>query len=110
MQTIEHKRGSTFSYGGTVKLPAGEWTAKCSLKLPSWKKVADLQVTLTPLENPTPQGDTHAILLEAPASGQAGWPVGSTLSGDIVFLESGGIVIPSATFNVLVEQGITDVA
>lgn len=42
LQTISHKRGTTFSYGGLVKLPAGTWTARASVQTQTWQPVSDL--------------------------------------------------------------------
>lgn len=103
------KRGATFSYGGLVTLPAGTWGAACSLRAADDALAATLTVTLDPLAEPGPAGETHSILLVCPAATTAAWPLGM-LAGDILFTDAAGVAIPSENFSVNVEQGPTRAA
>ena len=106
LQTISHKRGTTFSYGGLVTLPAGTWSARASVQTQTRLPVSELVASLTPLQTPGTKGETHALLLESLALTTASWPQG-TLLGDILFLDAAGLVLPSETFSINVEQGVT---
>lgn len=105
--SIEHRRGTTFSWAGTATLPAGTWTAASALEKNDGTAVAALTVTLTPLGTPGPSGETHALVLEASAAAQAAWPIG-TLVGDIVFTEAAGLVLATSRFTVAVVRGVTN--
>lgn len=107
--SIEHRRGATFSYAGTATLPAGTWTAACSLEKSDGTLVANLAVTLEPLALPGANGETHALLLEATAVASAAWPMGAIV-GDIVFTDVSGVVLASPKFTVNVTRGVTDAA
>lgn len=107
--TIEHRRGATFSYVGTATLPAGTWTAASSLEKSDGTAVADLVVTLDVLALPGANGETHSLLLEKPAASTAAWPLGAIV-GDILFTDSGGVVLPSGKFTVNVTRGVTNAA
>lgn len=107
--TIPHRRGATFSYTGFATLPAGTWTAACALETSLGALVEALTVTLTPLGTPGPNGETHAMLLEAPAANSAAWPL-ATIVGDITFTDSNGVVLCSPPFAVVVQRGVTNVA
>lgn len=108
IQTISHKRGATFSYGGLVKLPLGSWVASSSLVMLSGVKLQpSLQVSLTPLGAPGSNGETHSLLIESPASTTKDWPIAS-LHGDIVFQDAQGVVLASQTFRVMVESGVSN--
>jgi len=109
IQTISHKRGTTFSYGGLVKLPAGTWLGRSSLQTQTRRPVGDLVVSLTALPAHGPKGETHALLLECAAVDTAAWPQG-TLVGDILFIDAGGLVLQSETFAVNVELGVSSAA
>lgn len=109
LQTISHKRGTTFSYGGLVKLPAGTWTARASVQTQTRQPVSDLVASLTLLGTPGAKGETHTLLLECPALTTAAWPQG-VLLGDILFLDAAGLVLPSETFAIAVELGVTSAA
>ncbi len=93
LQTISHKRGTTFSYGGLVRLPAGTWSARASVQTQTRQPVSDLVASLTPLVTPGAKGETHALLLEGSALTTATWPQG-VLLGDILFLDATGLVLP----------------
>lgn len=103
---IEHRRGATFSYVGTAKLPAGTWSAACSLEQSDGTPVAALEVTLEPLVTPTPEGHTHALALEKDAVATAAWPL-EDLGGDILFTDGDGFKLPSVIFTVRVFRGKT---
>ena len=106
MSEIRHKRGTTFSYSGLVKLPAGTWTAACKL-FNGDALVETLTATLVALGSPGANGETHSLLLEATAAATADWPI-AKLNGDIVFTASGGVVIATGNFRVIVERGVTN--
>ena len=103
---IEHRRGATFSYVGTAKLPAGTWSAACSLEQSDGTTVADLDVTLEQLVTPVANGHTHSLMLEKGATDAATWPLGD-LVGDILFSDADGLKLPSAAFTVRVFRGVT---
>lgn len=103
---IEHRRGATFSYVGTAKLPAGVWTAACRLEQPDGTAVADLDVTLEPLVTTAANGHTHALMLEKGATDAAAWPLGDLVS-DILFTDADGLKLPSGSFTVRVIRGVT---
>lgn len=106
MSEIRHKKGTTFSYSGLVKLPAGSWAAACKLNAADGALVETLSVTLTALGSLGPAGETHSILLESSATGTSDWPI-ARLQGDIAFT-SGAIVIATNTFFVIVQKGETN--
>jgi len=97
------KRGSTFSLGGYVTIPSGEWTATSEIKDNKGNLIQELMVTL---ESPVNPNIKWAILLYADAADTALWPLGP-LSCDIRF-ESGSNVIYSPTFIVNMVLEITD--
>lgn len=103
---IEHRRGATFSYVGTAKLPAGDWTAACRLEQSDGTAVTDLAVTLEPLVTPATNGHTHSLMLEKVATDAATWPLGD-LVGDILFTDADGLKLPSGAFTVKVFRGVT---
>jgi hypothetical protein len=102
-QSIFLKRGSTFSLGGYVTIPAGEWTATSEIKDNKGTLVQELAVTL---EAPVAPNTKWPILLYADAADTAVWPLGP-LSCDIRFV-SGSNVIYSPTFIVNMVLEITD--
>ena len=107
---IEFRRGATFSYVGTAKLPAGSgWSGASSLELLDGTPVADLVVTLVPLETPTAAGHTHSLALFKYAASAAAWPLGAIV-GDILFTDADGVKVPSSTFTVNVVRGVTGAA
>ena len=104
MNEIRHKRGTTFSYAGQVRLPAGTWSAACKLRNGD-ALVETLTAALSPLTAPGANGETHALLLEASASATADWPL-AKLQGDIVF-SSAGAAVATGTFYVIVHKSQT---
>lgn len=96
--TIEHKRGDTFSYAGTVPLPAGSWSGEAQVR--RFKKlIAELTVVVTP---PVGEETEYGVLLEAAPEITALWPIG-TLNGDVQFTDADtGYVVSTTTFNVTV--------
>lgn len=107
--TIEHRRGTTFSYAGRVALPAGTWTASSSLEAPDGSIATNLVATLTALQAVGTDGATHALTLTAPALSTESWPHRS-LSGDVMFSDQTGLVLATARFSVAVSRGVTRVA
>lgn len=99
---LPHKSGDTFSWAGTVLLPAGTWAGTAKAKSSNWS--LNLTVTLTPLSSPTGRGHTHAIGLYAAA---AVWPVGVALC-DVKYTDASTppVVHHSPTFQINVESGI----
>ena len=108
--TYQHKRGDTFSLGGTVTgLPSGVVTVRSQLRDARFNTQigADLVVTLGAyVDAVTPQ----TLLVEARVAGVYAdtrtWPVG-LLACDIEFTEPGAVVISTQTFNVNVSADIT---
>lgn len=105
MNIIRHKRGATFSYGGLVKLPPGDWFAACKL-FNEEGLVETLTATLSPLNVAGANGETHALLIEATAASTADWPL-SKIKGDIAFI-NGSVAVLTSTFFIVVEQGFSN--
>lgn len=101
--SITFKRGSTFSFGCPVQLPAGTWTASAQLRSSTGKLVQQLTVTLTP---PVAPATTHQLLLTATALQSKTWPLGE-VSGDVRFTDSNGLVIPTSSFTLLTQDPVT---
>jgi hypothetical protein len=102
--TVEVKKGTTFSFGGTVSLPSGTWTAKASVKDVKRTIIDELEVTLTAPVNPSTD---HTILLEASATVTGDWVYGRR-ECDIRYQDSTGFVISSPTFYIDVVKEITN--
>lgn len=95
------KRGSTFSLGGYVTIPAGEWVATSEVKDNYGALIAELEVTL---QSP-PVGETRwPILLYWADTSE--WPLGP-LNCDIRFV-SGTNIVYSPTFIVNMVKEVTD--
>lgn len=103
--TINFKRGSTFSYGGTFTMPAGTWTATAQLRDAQNVLIDDLDVTFTP---PVSPATTHTLLIEKDAVDTAAWPT-SRLRGDISFADTNSpeVVLITSTFVVNVIERLT---
>ena len=103
--SVTFKRGGTFSYGCMVQLPAGTWSAACSLRNNRGDLIQTVTVTLTPPVNPSTE---HSLLLVVAASATAIWPL-EALYGDVEFTDASvtPIVIPSGTFTVNVIEKLT---
>jgi hypothetical protein len=104
-QSINLKRGATFSVAGTVLLPGGTWTAASEVKDPQGNLVSNLSVTLVA---PVPPNTLTGITLTQTATATSAWPLGP-LNCDIRFQESSGSVLITPTFIINVVQEITDV-
>jgi hypothetical protein len=104
--SVTFKRGGTFSFGCTVLLPAGTWSAACQLRDGRGNLIQTVTVTLTPPVNPAIE---HSLLLVVPAADTASWPVGQALYGDVEFTDASAtpIVLPSGTFTVNVIEKLT---
>lgn len=102
-QVLEYKQGGTFSYTGTVLLPAGTWSATCSLIGPDGR-VADLEVDVQPLETPTATA-THSIVIDTPSTDPNTWPLG-VLRSDVFFEDASvtPVFVPTDTFHVNVVE------
>ena len=107
--TIEHRRGTTFSYAGRVALPAGTWAASSSLEAPDGSIATNLVATLTPLAVTGGDGATHTLLLTSPALATESWPHRS-LSGDVLFTDQSGLVLATSRYSVVVTRGVTRAA
>lgn len=105
MQSYAHKRGDTFSLGGTVLgLPSGTIVARAQLRQTvSDQPIQDLTLTLGAYVDATTPRD---LLIEALATETVLWPIGDT-SCDIEFSEPGGIVVSSETFTIKIVRDIT---
>lgn len=107
-QSIHHKRGSTFSYSGLIKLPTGIWSAESEVHDASTDAlVQTLTCTLSVLGSPGGNGETHSLLIEASAANTAAWPLNTKLKADILFV-SGAVVVASDTFEIIPIDGVTD--
>lgn len=108
MQVITHKQGATFSWGGTVLLPAGAWTATCEARDRDDVVRGTLQVALAPLEEPTEEA-SHSILITCAPTATALWPV-AKLDCDVRFTDASvvPVVQPTDTFTLNVVKRITD--
>lgn len=102
MVSIEHKRGATFSWAGTVRLPAGTWTATSQVKMPDGSAIENLVVTL--LQPVSPSLD-HTISLYAWAVQTSLWPLGNAIC-DIRFT-AGTEVIYCPTFEIQIVEVVT---
>lgn len=107
-QTIEHTRGSTFSWGGLVQLPAGTWSATCKVKSADGTTVETLTVTLEALAEPDADGNTHSILIEASSVQTADWAI-AKLRCDVRYADNSDppIVEHSPTFIINSVEEIT---
>jgi hypothetical protein len=99
------KAGDTFSYAGTCKLPAGNWTATCQVR--GSEEPFDLVGTVVVSLGTVVGLDTPIALFASAAQTQA-WPVG-THALDIRYAEVGGpdAVIHTSTILVPVQRSIT---
>lgn len=102
--SIDLKKGSTLSLGGTVALPSGTWTAKASVKDVNRVIIDELVVTLTA---PVSPATDHTILLEGSATMTADWAYGRR-ECDIRYQDATGYVISSPTFYINVVKEITN--
>lgn len=107
LQEIKHKIGSTFSLTGTVKLPAGTWSATSSLAIKDGIKLTDFTVTLEVLDPVAQDGSTHSLLIETAAANTASWPENKILLCDITFTDQSGVKISSPSFIVKTERRIS---
>lgn len=97
------KAGSTFSYAGTCRLPAGAWLATCQVRSAEepYALVGTVLVTLG-----APVGLDTPIALYAAASATLGWPVGLH-ELDIRYLDAAGAVLHTSTIGLPVLRAIT---
>jgi hypothetical protein len=108
MNTITHKRGNTFSYAGTITLPAGAWTASAQVR--DGKAGTLLSTLATTL---VAQGaNVWALALHATSAQTSTWPVsayGKTtpLLCDIKFSD-GTTVVRTETFGIDVAREVTE--
>jgi hypothetical protein len=100
--TINFKRGGTFSYGCAFEMPAGTWSAACKLVDEDGNPVQTMTATLTP---PNAPSVNHTLLIECPAPSTAAWPA-KKLKGDVVFTDASPtpVVLPTSSFFVCVEE------
>lgn len=106
-QTIDLKRGDTLSLAGFAKLPEGTWAATAQVDRASGAALDDLTVELVPLEEPGPEGQTHALSLYKDADGTLEWPT-EILRCDIRFTDDSGVVVHSPTFAINVVYEVTN--
>ena len=104
-QTITIKRGATFSYLGTISLPAGVWTAQAQIRNAAGELVDSFVVVITP---PLAPSVLHGISLYVPASSTVTWPI-ATLLSDIKFTDAAGFVLYGETFAITIEKAETSV-
>jgi len=107
-QTIKFIRGSTFSYTGLIKLPAGLWTVSGDIKIKEGSLVSEMVCTLVPLSVPDASGNTHSILLEVDSTVTTNWPI-NTLIADLYFSDDSvpTVVLISSTFSIAVQDSVT---
>lgn len=106
MDTIDFKRGDTFSYASMLTLPAGTWSAACQIRDLRGSLVQDMTVSLVPPVAPATQ---HSILIEAPATATALWPL-ETLQGDVKFSDASApsVVMHTGSFELNVLKKVTE--
>ena len=103
MVTIQHKRGDTFSYAGTVPLPTASWTGAAQIRRND-TLVDDLVVTVTAPQAPATE---YGVLLEATDEQTELWPI-ATLLCDVQFTDPAtDFVISTVTFQVKVVKDVT---
>lgn len=103
MNTLRFKAGATFSFGGTVLLPSGTWSAACQVRRKTGDTVAEITVDLEALEAPTEEA-SHTIVLETDAD-TSSWPV-EELVCDVLFYDSSDPPkkVPTDTFLIAMER------
>lgn len=93
------KRGSTFDFSATGRLPTGTWSAVCKIRTERGVLVAELTVEITPpLIDP---GDSVIRIYTDDST--AGWPLG-VHKLDALFTEVGGYKLPSKTSTIEVVE------
>lgn len=107
-EPISIKQGATFSLPMLVQLPAGTWSATCHIRKSDDTLVGAPAVTLTPLEAPDGDGNTHSGLAEATSVQTLAWPLG-TWRADVRFADGStpAVVIYSDAFPIQVERANT---
>lgn len=97
------KAGSTFSYAGTCRLPAGTWAATCELRSTQGDAalLGSIGVTLGATVN-----GVAPIALYAPATVTATWPVGQHQL-DVRYVDTGGTVLHTSTLVLPVIRAVT---
>lgn len=100
------KAGSTFSYAGTCRLPAGSWLATCQVRGAEepYALIGTVLVTLG-----APVGLDTPIALYAAASATLAWPAGLH-ELDIRYADGSGSgsVVHTSTIGLPVVRSITD--
>lgn len=98
------KAGSTFSYAGTCRLPAGAWLATCQVRRAEepYALIGTVRVTLG-----APVGLDTPIALYAAASATLGWPVGLH-ELDIRYFDAQSAVLHTSTIQLPVVRAITE--
>lgn len=97
------KQGDTFSYGGTCRLPAGNWTATCELRS---TEGADTLLGTIAVTLGTVVAGSAPITLYAPAVDTATWPVGRHQT-DIRYVDDAGAVVHTSTLILPVVRAVT---
>lgn len=106
MQKLPFKQGATFSFGGTVLLPAStSWTAQAQVRDAGGGLVADLTAVLAPLAQPTASA-SHSILLSTAADTGA-WQ--GPLFFDVVYIGQDGSKVPTDTVEIDLQAKVTQV-
>lgn len=108
---LEHTRKSTLSLGGTVSLPAGNWTAVAKLVREPGASYEDfpenhLEVLLAP---PEEDGGLWGVLVTKDANLQEDWPVDETVIGNIVYEDLDAeppVRLSSENFKIEIEREI----
>lgn len=98
------KVGSTFSYAGTCRLPAGNWLATCQVRSAEepYALIGTVRVTLG-----APVGLDTPIALYASAASTLAWPVGLH-ELDIRYQDITDAVVHTSTIGLPVVRSITD--
>ena len=106
--TLDHKRGATFGWAGSVTLPTSDWTASVSLvdlRQPQAQGAYGIVATLTLIgQNAAdPRQSDYALVLNAPASTTLGWPIRGPqdvliLTGTVWFKDPAGQVVGTTDF------------
>ena len=101
---ISAKQGSTFHWAGTITLPIGTWTAKCSVVQSGTRNpIGNIVVTLG-----TPVMGVYPIDLFASGTDTLAWNV-PKMDCDILFKDNSTIpnIYPSPTFEIVVDRQVT---
>jgi len=100
------KRGGTFGRAGTFPVPPGTWDVTATVREADGTLVDHLTCTADVLDELDANGNTVALAITATATQTADWPV-KTLVCDIRFEDTGGNVLHTSTFLIVVQEEVT---